>query len=150
MQGGVPNKTHGKLWKWRGSLTVSAPKTFSVWLREGVAHTDNCTGPKQNCHKKGAKSYEKKEEGKTDHFNLMGRENGMQRGKPRKNPWKSWHMSWSLKPKQPNPETSQIQVEKGEQKNKARKMNWGNHAIVFIHFSPELNYKSIKLVGVLG
>ena len=59
-------------------------------------------------------------------------------------------MSWSLKAKQPNPETSQIQVEKGEQKNKARKMNWGNHAIVFIYFSSELNYKSIKLVGVLG
>ena len=55
MQGGVPNNTHGKLWKWRGSLTVSAPKTFSVWLREGVAHTDNCEGPKQNCHKKGCK-----------------------------------------------------------------------------------------------
>ena len=46
MQGGVPNNTHGKLWKWRGSLTVSAPKIFSVWLREGVAHTDSCTGPK--------------------------------------------------------------------------------------------------------
>ena len=40
----------------------------------------------KNWRKKGAKSYEKKEEGETDHFNLMGRENGMQRGKPRKNP----------------------------------------------------------------